>query len=57
MDLNKKLVELFLESEMNQKEFAEKTQQSYSSLNHWLNLESNLTFRKLKDIAEKLGKK
>jgi hypothetical protein len=55
--LNDILIELIEDSGLNQMEFALKSRQSYSSINHWVNYESNLSFNKLQEICDNINKK
>jgi hypothetical protein len=55
--LNDILIELIEDSGLNQMEFALKSRQSYSSINHWINYESNLSFKKLEEICNNINKK
>jgi hypothetical protein len=55
--LNDILIELIEDSSLNQREFALKSRQSYSSINHWVNYESNLSFNKLQEICDNINKK
>lgn len=54
-DFNKELLHLYLESDMSQIDFAKKTRQSHSSINHWLNNHQSMTFEKFVDVCVNLN--
>jgi hypothetical protein len=55
--LNDILIELIEDSGLNQKEFALKSRQSYSSINHWVNYQCDISFNKLQEICDNINKK
>ena len=57
LDLNKELLILYINSGLNQIEFAQKTKQSVSSINHWLNNHQVISFTKFLDICNNLNLK
>ena len=57
MNFNKQLLLLYLDSDLSQPEFAKKTKQSFSSINHWLNNHQNMTFKKFEEVCENLNLK
>jgi transcriptional regulator with XRE-family HTH domain len=57
MNFNKQLLLLYLDSDLNQQEFAKKTRQSFSSINHWLNNHQDMSFKKFEEVCENLNLK
>jgi transcriptional regulator with XRE-family HTH domain len=57
LDLNKELLILYINSGLNQIEFAKKTKQSSSSINHWLNNHQTISYNKFFDICNNLNLK
>lgn len=54
IDFNKELLHLYLQSEISQLDFAEKSRQSKSSINHWLNNHQRMSFDKFIDVCKNL---
>ena len=55
--LNEVVIQVFEESKMNQREFSQEYELSYSSLNHILNKEVVCSFRFLQKLSKNMGKK
>lgn len=55
--LNEVVIQVFEESKMNQREFSQEYELSYSSLNHILTKENVCSFRFLQKLSESMGKK
>ncbi len=55
--LNEVVIEVFKKSGMNQREFSQEYELSYSSLNHILTKENVCSFRFLQKLSKNMGKK
>jgi transcriptional regulator with XRE-family HTH domain len=57
MTFNKEILNLYLESGLSQRQFAKKTEISYSHLNHVLNNQAVCSFETLQKACKKLNYK